>query len=89
MRAAGSRSGLTCRWKIGPHGVVASRMDRRSRFGFLSMVDLGEMGELVHCTDQAAVGLDGEPVFERVGAFGLDQSQGDSVRRQDFGERDP
>jgi hypothetical protein len=46
---------------------------------FLRTVEVGEAGELVHHADQGSVGRSGQPGFEGLGPFGLDQLRGDSV----------
>ena len=46
----------------------------------LRTVEVGEVGELVHHADQAAVGRSGQPVIKGLDPFGLDQLRGDSVR---------
>jgi hypothetical protein len=49
-----------------PHGQA-------HQVGLLGAVEVGQEGELVHDTDQAAVGRRGQPVFEGLDVFGLDQ----------------
>ena len=51
------------------------------------MVEVGEVSELVHDADQAAVGRGSQSVFEGLRPFNLDQVGWSSVRGQQVSER--